>query len=77
MKYFLEAFENGKRVPVGPDLGYGYLVDARDAAMSKVDEALPNNIVRVYRLEGHAFLAHDGSCTYHCDSYANPYNEGE
>ncbi len=61
MRYFLEVCEDGDRIPVGKVAGYETLEEAKNVARRKVDDALPNNTVRVLAHIATAFLAGDGS----------------
>ena len=59
-RYFLEAVEEGKRLPVGNAAGYATSLEAETAALLTVDDALPRNIVRVLALTASAHLGVDG-----------------
>lgn len=58
--YFLELREDGVRMPVGKPQGYETLEEATQEAKKKVDDALPQNTVRILKEVGYAFLAGDG-----------------
>lgn len=47
MRYYLEMVEDGHRMPTGKGIGYDTLAEAKEAARLKVDDALPQNTVRI------------------------------
>ncbi len=70
MWYQLEVHELGHRIPVG--CGYSTFDMARNAAMKKVDDALPHNTVHVLQDVGHAAFGGDGE-PYWADSVGPKY----
>lgn len=59
-RFFLEIMENGERLIVGDPKGYPTLNEARKQALKRVDDALPNNRVRILRLMDEAYFGGDG-----------------
>jgi hypothetical protein len=58
--FFLEIWEAGHRIPTGERKGYKTLDEAIKAAERMVDDALPNNTVRIMKEVGYAALGGDG-----------------
>ena len=56
--WIIQVVENGEAIPV--KASFDSLEKAIEAAKKRVDDALPNNIVRVLEICGYAGLAGDG-----------------
>ncbi len=60
MRFFLEVCEGTHRIGVGDFKGYETLKSAKESAARFVDDALPNNRVRVMVEVTTAYLGGDG-----------------
>jgi hypothetical protein len=60
VRYFLEVVEYGECIPAGRNGGYATLAEAKEAALKRVDDALPHNTVRVLAEVAVAGLGGDG-----------------
>lgn len=58
--YYLEIYEPGERIPAGDSNGYDTVEEARKAALRLVDDASPQNVVRIFKRVAVAYLGGDG-----------------